>query len=74
MSIRVKIARWIAPELAEKEIADEAHIEALRRNLFISGWDRDLARSALRDIASRVTPKASHTVKKMGKIAEEALK
>lgn len=73
MTLRLRIARWLAPEWTQEYRENRAEIHALRTNLRDMRWDKDVASSALRSIIARATPGANATVRAMVKIAEEAL-
>lgn len=66
MSIRIKIAKWLAPELDERIRRLEAHCNHVH-------GERMDAVAALLDIKRQRTPNANATVKRMADIAESAL-
>jgi hypothetical protein len=73
-SIRIKIAKWLAPELA-LDIAALWHNNEYYRNGRNELCSVVAAqRKALKEIAGLRTPKCSHVVKKACDIADAALK
>lgn len=73
MSIRIRIARWLAPEWAEQERLQRSIAAALRSDTCMANLRGKLAKDALHEIIARSTPGANSTVKSMVKIAEKAL-
>lgn len=73
MSIRLKIANWLAPELEDNarmwEDANDAQIQWRHR----VQREREVYRLALRNIQALRTPSCAHIGKKMADIAESAL-
>lgn len=66
-SVRLKVAKWLAPELEQKsdywEVACEKEVECLKS-----------AQRALRSIIALKTPGCAHVGRKMADVAEQALK
>jgi hypothetical protein len=76
MSIRIRIAKWLAPELANWHATAEKWEEATYKwiNLATMFEKRANVRErALLSIARLRTPKCSHVVKKACSIADQAL-
>lgn len=74
MSLRLRIAKWLAPELVEKagNLADAT--ERMSRNYRFMLDRHDQLLLAVRSIAALRTPKCASIGKRMADIAEEALK
>lgn len=73
MTLRMKIAQWLAPEVFDERDRHEANanfLRALKNDWVAIAGDRAYA---LNKIVSRATPGANSTVKAMVKIAQDAL-
>jgi len=78
MTFREKLADWISggalsDALHYEEVVNAAYEKAVSRALFARD-DADASRAALRQIAALETPHANATVRKMARIAREAVK
>ncbi len=74
MSIRIKIAKWLAPEWDREFWEGDALLAKVvdDRNEFLRSYvDRG---QALRNIIALKTPKCAHIGKRMADIAEAAIK
>ena len=77
MTIREKLADWISGGALTDErnarISTEKHLKRSQDLLYTEVSENEDLRDALRQIASLETPSANATVRKMARIAREAL-
>ena len=77
MTIREKMADWISGGALTDElnarISTEKHLKRSQDLLYTEVSENEDLRAPLRQIASLETPKANATVRKMARIAREAL-
>ena len=77
MTIRERIADWISGGALTDErnarISTEKHLKRSQDLLYTEVSENEDLRASLRQIASLETPKANATVRKMARIAREAL-
>ena len=74
MSISIKIAQWLAPQVFERasDLCNRSEYLAAQTRTLITETDKQ--RLALRQIISLRTPNCAHVGKRMAEIAEAAIK
>lgn len=74
MNIRVKLAKWLAPELETEHRNLRWYAAAKDSGMTIMAERSEKLANTLKRIKACNTPNASHTVKKIVAMAEEALR